>query len=98
MRFDIYKGEQLAGTFVYGTPPRYYGAIGDELANLFATTSIVYNLWTREAAPPPTDERADWWAARIISAPLARGGFVLRPIQCPVGWEYDREAVGLGVA
>lgn len=98
MRFDIYKGEELAATFVYGTAPRYYGACGDELAALFETTSIVYNFWTREVAPAPAEERADWWASRIISAPLARGGFVLRPIQRPVGWEFDWAAESGAVA
>ncbi len=97
MRFDIYKGEHLAATFVYGLPPRYYGALGDELANLFAATPIVYNLWTREAAPPTTSERADWWAARIISAPLSRAGFALRAVQWPVDRELVWEAVGRGL-
>lgn len=96
MRFDIYKGEHLAATFVYGLPPRYYGALGDELANLFAATPIVYNLWTREAAPAPTSERADWWAARIISAPLSRAGFALRPVQRPVDREFAKDAGGRG--
>ena len=89
MRFDIYKGEQLAATFIYGCSPRYYGANGDELAALFATMPIVYNLWTGEAESAPPCERADWWAARIISAPLGRSGFALHPIQRPVGWDFD---------
>lgn len=80
MRFDIYKGDELAATFVYGDAPRYYGATGEEIAALIADTPVVYNLWTRETVPAPTSERADWWAARIISAPLARAGFALRPI------------------
>ena len=97
MRFDIYKGEELAATFVYGEKPRYFGAPGDELAVLLATTPVVYNLWTREAALAPPAERADWWASRIISAPLARSGFALRPIQRPIGWDFEWIA-GRGVA
>lgn len=89
MRFDIYKGEQLAATFVYGRAPRYYGDCGEEFAALLATVPIVYNLWTGEAESAPPCERADWWAARIISAPLCRFGFALRPIQRPVGWDFD---------
>lgn len=79
MRFDIYKGEELAATFVYGAAPRYYGPVGHEIASLIEATPVVYNLWTQESRPSPAVERADWWAARIISAPLARAGFVLRP-------------------
>ena len=98
MRFDIYKGEKLAATFVYGAAPRYYGACGDELAALFAGTPVVYNLWTREVAPAPAEERADWWASRIISAPLARAGFALRPIQRPIGWDFEWMAESGAVA
>jgi len=81
LRFDVYKGEELAATFVYGAAPRYYGLCGREIATLIDATPVVYNLWTRESDTCPAVERADWWAARIISAPLARAGFVLRP-QC----------------
>ncbi len=80
MRFDVYKGGALAATLAYGIEPRYYGDAGEELAALIAGTTVVYNLWTRESALHPVSDRADWWAARIISAPLARAGFVLRPI------------------
>lgn len=90
MRFDIYKGEQLAATFIYGRSPRFYGASGDELAALFATVPIVYNLWTGEAESAPLCERADWWAARIISAPLCRSGFALRPVAHPIGWDFEQ--------
>lgn len=79
MRFDVYKGGALAATLVYGIEPHYYGAEGEEIAALIAGTAVVYNLWTRESAAHPVSDRADWWAARIISAPLARAGFVLRP-------------------
>ncbi len=79
MRFDVYKGEELAATFVYGAVPRYYGLCGREIATLIAATPVIYNLWTQESDASPDYERADWWAARIISAPLARAGFVLRP-------------------
>lgn len=79
MRFDVYKGEELAATFVYGAAPRYYGLCGREIAILIEATPVIYNLWTQESHPSPAVERADWWAARIISAPLARAGFVLRP-------------------
>jgi hypothetical protein len=79
LRFDVYKGEELAATFVYGAAPRYYGPGGREIAILIEATPIIYNLWTQELHVSPTVERADWWAARIISAPLAQAGFVLRP-------------------
>lgn len=79
MRFDIYKEDQLAATFVYGAAPRYFGPVGKEIKALIDGTTIVYNLWTQETGRAPAGERADWWAARIISAPLARAGFVLRP-------------------
>ncbi|HEY8601326.1 MAG TPA: hypothetical protein VIL85_23060 [Thermomicrobiales bacterium] len=80
MRFDVYKGGELAATLAYGVEPHYYGTEGAEIAALIAGTAVVYNLWTRESATDPASDRADWWAARIISAPLARAGFVLRPI------------------
>ncbi len=80
MRFDVYKGGELAATLAYGIEPHYYGDEGAEIAALIAGTAVVYNLWTRESALHPVSDRADWWAARIISAPLARAGFVLRPI------------------
>lgn len=80
MRFDVYKGGALAATLSYGIDPHYYGDEGQEIAALIAGTVVVYNLWTRESALNPDIDRADWWAARIISAPLARAGFVLRPI------------------
>lgn len=79
MRFDVYKGEELAATFVYGAAPRYYGLCGREIATLIEATPVIYNLWTQESDVSPIVDRADWWAARIISAPLARAGFVLRP-------------------
>lgn len=79
MRFDVYKGEKLAATFIYGAAPRYYGPCGREIATLIESTPVIYNLWTQEYATNPAVERADWWVARIISAPLARAGFVLRP-------------------
>jgi len=79
LRFDVYKGEELAATFVYGAAPRYYGLCGREIATLIEATPVIYNLWTQESDVSPVVERADWWAARIISAPLARSGFVLRP-------------------
>jgi hypothetical protein len=82
LRFDVYRGEELAATFVYGATPRYYGPGGREIAILIEATPVIYNLWTQEAHVSPAVERADWWAARIISAPLARAGFVLRP-HCP---------------
>lgn len=80
MRLDIYKDERLAATFVYGAAPCYYGRDGREIEALIAATPVTYNLWTQEAHAQPSAERADWWAARIISAPLARAGFVLRPV------------------
>ncbi len=80
MRFDVYKDGELAATLAYGIEPHYYGDQGEEIAALIAGTAVVYNLWTRESALNPVSDRADWWAARIISAPLARAGFVLRPI------------------
>jgi hypothetical protein len=80
MRFDVYKGGALAATLAYGIEPHYYGDEGQEIAALLAGTAVVYNLWTRESALNPDSDRADWWAARIISAPLARAGFILRPI------------------
>lgn len=78
MRFDVYKGGDLAATFVYGTAPRYYGACGQEIAALIEVTPVIYNFWTRETDVCPVTERADWWASRIICAPLAKAGFVLR--------------------
>lgn len=80
MRLDIYKDDRLGASFVYGAAPRYFGHEGREIEALIAATPVVYNLWTQEAHPEPASERADWWAARIISAPLARAGFVLRPV------------------
>jgi hypothetical protein len=80
MRFDIYKDEQLAARLEYGAPPQYYGGSGREIAALLAATRMVYNLWTAESSPPPLLERADWWAAQIFSAPLARSGYRLRPV------------------
>ena len=80
MRFDVYKGGALAATLAYGIEPHYYGDEGEEIAALIAGTAVVYNLWTRESALNPVSDRADWWAARIISAPLSRAGFILRPI------------------
>ena len=80
MRFDIYKDDQLAATCVYGALPRFYGRDGREIEALIAATPVTYNLWTQEAHAEPPSERADWWAARIISAPLAKCGFVLRPV------------------
>ena len=80
MRFDIYKGEQLAARLEYGAAPQYYGGMGREIAALIAANPVVYNLWTAEVSPQPPLDRPDWWAARIFSAPLARAGFVLRPV------------------
>ncbi len=80
LRFDVYRGGELAATFVYGAAPRYYGPYGREIATLIEATPVVYNLWTQESHVDPCVERADWWAARIISAPLAQAGFVLRPL------------------
>lgn len=79
MRFDVYKDGELVATFIYGTAPRYYGIWGQQIATLIETNTVVYNLWTGETDSCPTPQRADWWASRIISAPLAKAGFVLRP-------------------
>ena len=78
MRLDIYKDETLAATFVYGAAPDYYGTNGQQIADLIAANAVVHNLWTQETNIAPLPERADWWASRIISAPLARSGFQLR--------------------
>lgn len=80
MRLDIYKDDRLAATFVYGAAPCYFGREGREIEALIAATPLTYNLWTREMHAEPASERADWWVSRIISAPLARAGFVLRPV------------------
>ncbi len=78
MRLDIYKDNALAATFVYGAAPRYYGQHGEHLADLLDGHAVVHNLWTQETNLAPVPDRADWWAARIISAPLSRAGFRLR--------------------
>ena len=80
MRLDIYKDDRLAASFVYGSAPCYFGREGREIEALIAATPVVYNLWTQESNAKPAADGADWWAARIISAPLARAGFVLRPV------------------
>ncbi len=79
IRFDIYKADQLAATLIYGDAPCYFGPEGEECATLLASTPMIYNLWTGECATEPYSERADWWVARIISTPLVRAGFTLRP-------------------
>lgn len=78
MRLDIYKDDALAATFVYGADPLFYGQHGQQLEAIIASNVVVYNLWTQEANTSPVPPGADWWAARIISAPLARSGFRLR--------------------
>ncbi len=88
MRLDIYRDERLAATFVYGVAPRYYGHDGAEIAALIDTTPLVHNWWSGElharAGGVGVDQAgADWWMSRIISAPLARAGFMLRPVW---GW------------
>lgn len=80
LRFDVYKDEELAATFVYGSAPRYFGLSGREIATLIEETTVIYNFGTQEAGACPGIERADWWAARIISAPLSQAGFILRPL------------------
>src|SRR3954468_21046786 len=78
MRLDIYKDSSLAATFVYGAAPHFYGQHGQQVAALIAGNAVVHNIWTQETVVAPLPERADWWAARIISAPLGRAGFQLR--------------------
>lgn len=78
MRLDIYKDDALAATFVYGAAPRFYAPHGEQVEDLIARNIVVYNFWTHESDFAPVPERADWWVARIISAPLARKGFRLR--------------------
>lgn len=78
MRLDIYKDDALAATFVYGADPLFYAPYGHQVEDLIDTNAVVYNFWTQEANVAPVPDRADWWAARIISAPLARSGFRLR--------------------
>jgi hypothetical protein len=78
MRLDIYKDSSLAATFVYGAAPHFYGQHGQQVAALIAGNAVVHNIWTQETVVAPLPERADWWAARIISAPLSRAGFRLR--------------------
>lgn len=93
MRLDIYKDATLAATFIYGAAPSFYGTNGQQIADLIAANAVVHNLWTQETDIAPLPDRVDWWAARIISAPLARAGFRLRlhaaPTThcggCPVG-------------
>ena len=97
MRLDVYKGEELAATFVYGAAPRYYGLCGREIATLIETTPVIYNLWTQECDASPAYERADWWAARIISAPLARAGFVLR-LRCADAKPIARQPIRIRLA
>ena len=78
MRLDIYKDSSLAATFVYGAAPHFYGPHGQQVAALIAGNAVVHNFWTQETHVAPVPDRADWWAARIISAPLNRAGFSLR--------------------
>jgi hypothetical protein len=82
MRLDIYKDSALAATFVYGAAPHFYGPHGQQVAALIDANAVVHNIWTQETVIAPTPERADWWAARIISAPLNRAGFRLRIADC----------------
>ncbi len=91
MRLDIYKDETLAATFVYGAAPNFYGPNGQQIAELIAANAVVHNLWTQETDIAPLPDRVDWWAARIISAPLARAGFRLRITEC--GLRLDAAAI-----
>lgn len=81
MRLDIYKDSVLVATFIYGASPRYFGSEGERLADLIAANAVVHNLWTQETNLAPVPDGADWWAARIICAPLARSGFRLRLVE-----------------
>jgi hypothetical protein len=78
MRLEIYKDSSLAATFVYGAAPHFYGPHGQQVAALIDGNAVVHNLWTQDTHVAPLPDRADWWAARIISAPLNRAGFRLR--------------------
>lgn len=82
MRFEIFKGEQLAASLEYGWPPAYHGPVGRQIAELIASNEVVYNLWTQEMGAGTLADTPDWWASRIISAPLARAGFVLAIAEC----------------
>ena len=75
---ELIDEPQLAATFVYGAAPHFYGPHGQQVAALIDGNAVVHNLWTQETHVAPLPDRADWWAARIISAPLNRAGFRLR--------------------
>ncbi len=73
----VYRGDQLAATFVRGAPPVYHDALGERVCALVESERLRFNPWELEVRDSGLyHDSADWFLASVLlGGGLARAGF-----------------------
>ena len=73
----VYRGDQLAATFVHGAPAVYRGEPGERVRALVEGDHLRYNPWDLEVRDSGLyDDTPQWFLASVLlGSGLARAGF-----------------------
>ncbi len=83
----VYRGDQLAATFVCGFPPRYCGAAGERVRALVEADRLRYNPWALEVRDSGLYHDTPQWflASVLLGSGLGREGFRVLSFGEPAG-------------
>ena len=73
----VYRGDELAATFVFGAPPRYHGAAGAVVRALVEGDHLRYNPWELDVRDSGLYHDTPRWflASVLLGSGLGRAGF-----------------------
>jgi len=73
----VYRGDQLAATFVCGAPPVYHGEAGERVRTLVEGERLRYNPWEVGVRDSGLYHDTPRWflASVLLGSGLARAGF-----------------------
>ena len=73
----VYRGDQLAATFVRGAPPVYHGESGERVRALVEADHLRYNPWDLDVRDSGLYHDTPHWflASVLLGSGLGRAGF-----------------------
>ncbi len=73
----VYRGDQVAATFVCGAPPRYQGAAGEQVRAVVEGGPLRYNPWELEVRASGLYHDTPRWflASVLLGSGLGQAGF-----------------------
>ncbi len=89
----VYRGHQLAATFVCGSPPRYCGAAGARVRALVEADRLRYNPWALEVRDSGLYHDTPHWflSSVLLGSGLGQAGFRVTSFGEPAArawWEF----------